>query len=360
MSKLQNIPEINQSELLQHYQFAISTKSNCIVFGPSGSGKTECAIQACHEKGVQYVYWNLSVSERPDLQGIPKVDGDYVVYATPKTLPYGDVPKVIIFDETDKAPYEILQPLLELLQFRTINDKPLNIISIFLTGNLPDEFTNSEPISHAITNRCGVFELVPSLQIWVQWAIRNDIHPLITGFLSKAENAEFFVRPSRNNQMYCYAYPTPRSWTEGSRLLKALGKTEDSKFQYDILASRVGQEAAERLKVWINYYIKLEPVISDIFNGNDIDVYLEDDEIFVCAIGVLSRLNAWIKDKPPQEAQEKAEKVFLWTRNIHTDLQIAAYRGTCDYQLFIEKGFHSNSYLRSIWKEITNITKLAE
>src|SRR6266581_5150042 len=94
-------------------------------------------------------------------------------------------PIVIIFDEVDKAISEVLQTLLEFLQFRSINGRKLNIQACILTGNLPDEHAHTNQISHAITKRCLTFKLNVEFDLWKAWAIKNNISPLIVGFLTQ-------------------------------------------------------------------------------------------------------------------------------------------------------------------------------
>ena len=92
MSSLQNIPSIDQQSLAAYYRLAIRTGDNCLVLGPSGTGKTEIAYQAAAAEGVEVVYWNLSVTERPDIQGLPRISEDGLVakYAAPERLPFED------------------------------------------------------------------------------------------------------------------------------------------------------------------------------------------------------------------------------------------------------------------------------
>jgi hypothetical protein len=422
------------------------------------SGKTEMALQACEEEGATCLYWNLSVTERPDLQGVPVVDGLFARYAAPEKLPFMDVrskmvrdaadymgkvdamvgsnlgaladrydqqqeayvirralefvedpttkekmeqylvkldetlvdlrcaPIVILFDEVEKAPVECLQPLLELLQYRTINGRPLCIKSCILTGNLPDEHTHSEPLSHAITNRDLVYQLEPNFDVWLQWALKHDIHPLITGFLAYEENQEFFLKRPKNNQIYNYAYPTPRAWTDASYLIQCFEqqfekwgpmigmgsgrrvKAKDGSsheldaeaiFRGQLLASKVGVEAATRLQVWADYYQKLNPIITMAFEGQNPDISARSvDEKLVCLIGASARFVAFARkheDIPVVHAQ--AARVFGWMKDQDIDLRIAALRGTCDKDLFAERKLDEFPLTHEIWLNIVKTVR---
>jgi len=89
---LENAPKIRQDKLMKNYKFAINAGHNIIVHGPSGSGKTEMALQAVEETGLNAVYVNLSVKERPDIQGLPKLSENkmFSEYAPPAELPLAE------------------------------------------------------------------------------------------------------------------------------------------------------------------------------------------------------------------------------------------------------------------------------
>lgn len=436
-SVIQNVSTINQNSLKEHYRFAIRHGENCLVLGPSGCGKTECAIQAIEEEGAQCIYWNLSVTERPDIQGIPKIseNGLSCTYAAPEKLPFIDIRAqsinqaakyftgdtknylqeiaqklnlyeeysivdsalkyitnsdvaramkshleqlmeqlnnvqassvVILFDEVDKAPQEVLQPLLELLQFRTINGRKLFVKACILTGNLPDEHCHSEPLNHAITNRGLVFQLEPSFPVWLQWALSNELHELVTGFLAYEENQEFFLKRPKNNQIYNYAYPTPRGWTEVSKLLYKFEKdtefarsiTNTNEFQKSLIESKVGVEAAVRLSTWLQYYRALDPTITAAFEGRDPSINdLSVDELLVSLIGTSSRFVAWARKRKENLplVHEKAREVFSWINKANMDLKIAALRGTCDVNLFLELKLEEFPITAAIWEEIVKV-----
>jgi hypothetical protein len=94
---------------------------------------------------------------------------------------------VVLFDEADKTPHDVLQPLLEILQFGTLNGKALCIDSCILTCNLPDEKAFTENLSHALTSRCFVYKMKLDYNIWAKWARKNNVHPLVIGFTGHSD-----------------------------------------------------------------------------------------------------------------------------------------------------------------------------
>lgn len=438
---LQNIPIIDQKSLYSYYRLAIRKGKNCLALGPSGTGKTEIAYQAAAAEGVEVVYWNLSVTERPDIQGIPRPSSDGLVakYAAPERLPFADVRAriirnalkhfsngysnmvgphlrelleqleaaeaaeelrqvirhvsheearkqikerilqleakikdlginnvMILFDEIDKAPSEVLQPLLELLLSRRINDRPLCINGCILTGNLPDEHAHSEPLSHPVAIRNMIFQLEPNFDVWVNWALQNRVNSLYTGFLSWTENRELFHKRPANHEIHTYAFPNPRGWTQASRLTDDLEEHQDlleglnfERFKQDLIASKVGVEAANKLAIWDKYYQELGPVITEAYDGKSPDIFkMEADKQLVCLIGASARFVAFAREEDNLDAvHDKARAVYGWMRKANPDFQVAALRGTCDADLFAKKGLVELKGVSEIWWEIVQATE---
>ena len=231
---LTGVFEIDQATYKQTLAFNIRSGGNLLVLGMAGTGKTEMAQSSCVDAGFEYIYLNLSVLEAPDLIGLPIITADRrVEYATPQFMPKMDgghtKPLVLIVDEIDKAKPELQNPLLELFQSHSINGIKLNIQAIVATGNLPDEGAFSQPISHALTNRCKTFRITHNFDAWQEWAQDAEINALVIGFLSK--NREYLSMPSVEGDPTAYCRPSPRSWTMGARDLDQTSSKDTVDFQ---------------------------------------------------------------------------------------------------------------------------------
>lgn len=445
MSKLTNIPKVDQNQLLRKYRFAIAEKENVLVIGPSGAGKTDMAFQACEMAGKRCIYWNMSVMERPDIQGLPVVaeDKKTASFAPNEEMPFvgidivknernlntiiaalepiatTDIAKqfldeaksklnliregiakdaivkssslfdadklkaaginpevvgneesnnVLLLDEIDKTPPENLQPLLELLLYRSINGRHIDIQSVIMTGNLPDEQAYSEPMSHAITNRAMIAELVPKPDIWLEWGRKHKLNPIVDGFMSREENAnDYFNKRPGNNEMYSYAYTTPRSWTKlGKMLDKYLARQEAG--DHDILpdqeimiASIIGEEAAIKLQVWLDYYKKYDSLIDAVFSGENKRPPEDDDAIIVVALAIANRFGRMARDSEADqtpEVQKKAIHVFNWiANNTAKDVKLCAMRSSYEKDSFLRHGLHELKETKEQWEEVLDMYK---
>lgn len=264
MDKFSNLAEIDQEQALNLIKFFIKSNQNLFLFGRRGIGKTHLVLQAAKECNYKVNYINLSVIERPDLAGYPDfhADSNIVSFKSPYYLPElleNETPNnILLFDELDKASPEVTAPLLEILQFKKINGKPLGVASCVLTGNLLNEGAFSNQVSSALLDRGSKYLLSFHFEKWLDWARSNDVHDLILGFLST--NQELICGKYDDIQ---YASPSPRSWTLASDALckaKEL-KISDAQSICQIVSGFVGKEVGLKFKIWYENYKKFDPYI---------------------------------------------------------------------------------------------------
>jgi len=351
---LTGVFEIDQATYKQALHFNIRTGGNCLVLGMAGTGKTEMALQAVKDEGFEAIYLNLSVLEAPDLIGLPIITEDRrVEYATPKFMPRldltdkdasGKVKKyVLVVDEIDKTKPELQNPLLELFQFHSINGTPLSIQAVIATGNLPEEGAFSQPISHALTNRCKVYRITHSFESWREWAQENLINPLVIGFLSK--NQEYLSMPSVEGDPTAYCRPSPRSWSMAARDLDETNNKDHSvDFQTLLVAGRVGSSAAVKFRVWLEHYRHVEPIIDKLCkDGTKPPMHdMSIDKQLVCAIAAVNAVSNECK-KTAKDAKGRAEQetevhrlsknVFGWLKDLPGEFQIGAVKSTLNMKM---------------------------
>jgi len=315
MGNALNLQEINQEEALNLTKFYIQSNQNCFFFGRRGTGKTEISIQAAKECGYRVNYINLSVLERSDLLGMPSLfdKSEVVNYKSPVFLPSlskDEKPNtVLVFDEIDKCYHDLTAPLLEVLQFRRINDRPLNVVSCILTGNLPNEETLSSQISTAVLDRGAKYILSFNLEKWLEWAKAHNVHDLILGFLSKHPDLACGEPDDVN-----YASPSPRGWTLASHaIIKArILKIVDIKTITQIIAGFVGHNAAALFEIWYSCFRKFDPYVVNLIEAGKMTLdfsLLEPTEkiVFVIAVCLHTKLKT---------LEAKTKNKFLFLENL--------------------------------------------
>lgn len=254
-----------------------------------------------------------------------------------KTESSKQIPLVFMFDEVDKAISEVLQTLLEFLQFHSINGRKMNIKSCILTGNLPDEHAHTNQISHAITKRCMTFKLELDFTQWRTWAIDNGISHLVTGFLT--QHSSFLYKTAEDET--AYALPSPRTWAEASKALSILendsfGFSGEAKEQFRIIlmSGCIGSTAAIQFNNWHKHYHELDPVINALLERgifpenqpNDDTKKLSTEDIFICALSACSRIEDNLKPDNVELYTKYIKHTFNWFATLPTDVQIGSIR----------------------------------
>lgn len=344
MTNLLNLKEIDQEEAFNLVKFFINVQQNVFLFGRRGVGKTNIIMQAAEECGLKLISINLSVIERPDLAGYPNINdsADTVSFKLPNFLPAlieGTAPDtILLFDEVDKAPPEITGPLLEILQFKRINGKKLNVNNCILTGNLMSEGAHSNLISSALLDRGSKYILSFNFEKWLDWARSNNVHDLITGFLKNHPELS-----CGKNDDYSYASPSPRTWTLASDALfnaKNL-KIIDIDTIFQIVSGFVGEDAGLKFKIWYQYYRQYEPHIISLINNNKLNINFNDllpteKIIFVisaCHFAKQSFISANNSSKKNKMIYLENLCNFFIQNKVDTEIQIMGLHNSFDFNL---------------------------
>lgn len=328
-----NLQSISTTEYADVLSGTIQSGANLAIFGRRGSGKTEIAKQVIASTDIsedqsntraKEIYINLSVSERTDMGGYPDMYGimhrdlsqedkkeifvNFVLPAFFKPLIVGHQPCVVLLDEVDKADPSIWAPLLEILQFKSINHRPLpNLRSCIMTGNLISE--GSQRPSLPLLDRAEKYLLQADTSAFLAWAARtNKIHPSVVAFLTDKMHQLY---GSNDGAGDLYAEQSPRGWENAS---KALFFGEKNNWPKEIMNLKVsgfvGKQAGLEYQIYFEHYRELLPLINAIFNGEDVAAKYKDlnpsMQIYAAMI-MCSRL-AGILDRVPVEEGAPVDK----------------------------------------------------
>lgn len=345
MANSLNLSEIDQEQALNLSRFFIKSNNNIFLFGRRGVGKTHIGMQAAKECGFKINYVNLSVVERPDLAGYPNLQdqSDVVTYKSPYFLPTlkeGQKPdSIILFDEVDKAPHEVTSPLLEILQFKKINGKPINVAGCILTGNLAHEGAYSNMVSTALLDRGAKYILKFNFDKWMDWAKLNGVHDLILGFLASDPEMACGAEESLH-----FASPSPRGWTLASDALYRARqfKMIDLETVTAVISGFVGDEAGMKFGIWYKYYREFEPKILSLLENGEYPI--DFDKLSITEIYVWCVTTCHLAKRKIVETKGKAKQIqyaenvvkFFNRYNIDKEVQLVTMRNSFSFD-FITK-----------------------
>lgn len=245
----------------------------------------------------------------------------------------GGEPIVILFDEADKAQNEVMQTLLEFLQFHSINGRKMNVKACFLTGNLPDEHAHVNQISHAITKRCKTFKLELDFKQFREHAIKAGFHPHVIGFLMA--NTSNLYKKAPEGDPTAYALPSPRTWEMVSKIChdwdrhNYADKYPDSQdLKYKQIAGAVGTTCAVNMKVWVDHYHRLDSHVNALLEkgthpkAKDLN---EEDNLMI-AINSCYKVYESIKHGNEEQYHAYIKNVSKWVIKLPKDYQACSWR----------------------------------
>lgn len=274
-----NLIKLNTAQLSRNLDYSIKVGSNVVVVGRRGSGKTEISKQRIKDANYKEVYINLSTAERTDMGGYPDMframnreekGRAFLHVILPKffePLIEGDTPCVALLDEVDKADPSIWAPLLEFLQFRSVNGIQLkNLACTVSTGNLLAE--GGKRPSLPLLDRAEKYLVEASTDHWLQWAgTSGEIHPSIAAYIADHPGHLFGTVETEEN----YADPSPRGWHLASKALFALeGFGAPKDVRENKVSGYVGKQVGLLFNMYYTYYEQILPFVDKIFEGQSV------------------------------------------------------------------------------------------
>ena len=238
-SKGVTLSQINQTELeetlgrwMPHH-----ISSNCkagaplFVWGPPGIGKSEIIRAFCQSVGYKYIDVRLSLMGPLDLMGIPfrNPETGKAEWSEPEILPDADNegPGLLFFDELPIANRAVQGAALQLIWDRKVGRYSLpDKWAIIAAGNQTEFNLASNELIAPLKNRFIHLYLTPDPVMWYDWATDvtdmgdPNIHPIVSEYILLNTGEIFSEKQVSASETH--AYPTPRSWTIVSDLIKSL------------------------------------------------------------------------------------------------------------------------------------------
>ena len=238
------------------------------IWGPPGIGKSEVVHQIGDEyKKALVIDIRLSLWEPTDIKGIPYFDSTQgkMVWAPPVELPDEATAKkydviILFMDEMNSAPPAVQAAAYQLILNRRVGTYhlPKNVV-IVAAGNREADKGVTYRMPAPLANRFVHLEMKVDFDDWFQWAVANDIHQDVVGYLTFAKKDLYDFDPKSPSR----SFATPRSWSFVSELLE---DDDDENTTTDLVSGAVGEGLAVKFMAHRKVASKL-PNPTDILSG---------------------------------------------------------------------------------------------
>ena len=253
---------------------AFQVKRPVFLWGPPGIGKSELVEGIACELGGHMIDLRLSQMEPTDIRGIPFYNKDKGVmdWAAPIDLPDAELasqyPVVVLFlDEMNSAAPSVQSAAYQLILNRRVGKYvlPDNVVMV-AAGNRESDKGVTYRMPTPLANRFIHQEMKVDFPSWQEWAVQNNIHKDVVGYLSFAKQ-DLYDFDSKSSSR---SFATPRTWTFVSQLLE---DDEDNDTLTNLIAGTVGEGLAVKFMQHRKVAARM-PKPEDILSGRvtDLDV----------------------------------------------------------------------------------------
>ncbi len=226
MKNLKNV-RVGQP-LLDLVTLCYKAKEPLLLIGRHGCGKSMVLEQAAEELEIGYICRDLSLMEPTDLVGMPKLEDNKTIFLPPDFLPTSGK-GIMVFEELNRCPRYMRSPCLQLLTARTLNDYvlPKGWLTVAAVNPSEDGY-EVEELDKALSSRFVCVNVVPDVNLWLEWAEENKIHSKVREYVDS--DPDIFTDTD------------PRSWSKVSALVKA----NDGKWNHALEAAISGLVGTHR------------------------------------------------------------------------------------------------------------------
>lgn len=284
-------------------QFSVPGGNEIVPFiiGRPGGGKSACARSVAHSilkhhdlDFIEYdsaknnvddatvVEFNASLRDPVDVLGLPVTDGQYARWTPPAefyALRAGRGPRVLILEELSDAPVPMQNALCRVIYDRHAGQLALtDQLYIIATGNSTEDKSGANRITSKLAGRTRRFDFTENVDDWTEWALDNNIDPVLIQFLRFRPNLLSDFDPNR------FANPTPRTWEKVSRIPANLPE----QLYYDNVAGDVGEGAAAEYTGFRRIYNSLPSIDGILLDPKGSDVPTDPATLYALT-GALAR-----------------------------------------------------------------------
>lgn len=228
------------------------------IWGPPGIGKSDVVRQVAKERNVSLRDIRALLLDPVDLRGLPFLsEAREAKWAIPDFLPK-EGQGILFLDELNAA-----APMVQASCYQLVLDRKLGEYTlpdgwvIVAAGNRESDRAVTTRMPTPLRNRFTHLAFEVDVQEWCEWAIRTALRPEVIAFIRfRQDLLSQFDRDAN-------AFPSPRSWSFVSKILKSAPATS---IEHDLIAGTVGDGAAIEFTAFLTTYRNLPNIDAILLN----------------------------------------------------------------------------------------------
>lgn len=272
-----------KTSIVEQFKAPNGQKIVPFILGAPGGGKSACARDIVSELGVETVVeFTASLRDPVDVLGTPNNSGEYTRWVPPEefyNLRQGVGRAALILEELSDAPIPMQNALCGVIYDRRAGNLKLSDeLFIIATGNRTEDKSGANRITSKLANRTRRFDFVENMDDWTDWALENNVDPVLIQFLRFRPGLLSDFDPNR------FANPTPRAWER----VNFIPGTLDNGLFFDNVAGEVGEGAAAEYTGFRRIYMSLPDVDAILLDPANADVPADPATLYALT-GALAR-----------------------------------------------------------------------
>lgn len=300
-------PSIGPKELKVQLDNLLDINMPVFVHGPPGIGKSYIVHELSKERNWQISDVRLSQLDAVDLRGIPSIQNEKTCWMPPVFLP-DEGEGVLFLDELNSAPPSVQAAIYQLVLDRKIGEYEMpEGWRIICAGNRISDKGIVFRLPSPLVNRMVHLVVESNYEDFKAWAILNNIHPFIIGFLGFRPNllSQELPKDTESNP----AFATPRSWHMLSNIISNVDQIEKV---HPLIYGAIGYAAGVEFLSYIKSY-KTLPDLDSILSGHFPEIPDNPSTLYALVSALVAKFNG---------SSDQSVNLLNFSKNLSTEFGV--------------------------------------
>jgi hypothetical protein len=329
MSETRTVTALTATNAIQK---CFAKKRPVFLWGPPGIGKSEIVESIIAKMGGLMIDLRLGQMDPTDIRGIPFYNKEKGVmdWAPPVELPSEELASqfpivAVFFDEMNSSAPAVQAASYQLILNRRIGQYKLpdNVVMI-AAGNRESDKGVTYRMPTPLANRFVHLEMRPDFNCWLDWAVQNNEHKDVVGYLQFAKQDLYDFDPKSSSR----SFATPRTWSFVSELIEDDDGTDPSGLT-DLIAGTIGEGLAIKFMAHRKFAGDL-PNPEDILDGSVKELKVKEiSAMYSLVVSLCYELKASLEDDSVNDKKwhEYVDNFFAYMMdNFETEIVVMGAR----------------------------------